>query len=71
MELEEFIRGWRCRICKIPLDLSNFGGIGPNHFIGCKDCREKHPENFGELFFRVNSLPPNDPPTPYIGFTEG
>lgn len=33
-----FVEGWLCRICKIPLTLDNFGGVGENHMIYCKDC---------------------------------
>lgn len=35
---KEFVESYRCRICKIDLTLDNFGGLGPNHMIFCKDC---------------------------------
>lgn len=43
---KEFVEGWRCRICKIPLTMDNFGGIGENHFIGCSDCKKDYQEYF-------------------------
>lgn len=36
---KEFVESYRCRICKIDFDLNNFGGIGSNHMIFCKDCK--------------------------------
>jgi hypothetical protein len=43
---KNFVESWRCRICKKDLNLDNFGGLGPNHFIGCSECLEKYPQNF-------------------------
>jgi hypothetical protein len=37
-DLEEFIKGYRCRICKVDLNVDNFGGLGNNHGIFCLDC---------------------------------
>ena len=46
LAFKEFVESCRCRICKISLNLDNFGGLGENHMIGCKDCKDKYPENF-------------------------
>lgn len=35
---KDFVESYRCRICKTPLTLDNFGGIGPNHMIFCNTC---------------------------------
>lgn len=36
---KEFVESYRCRICKKDLNLENFGGIGVNHMIFCKNCK--------------------------------
>lgn len=36
---KEFVESYRCRICKVDLTLENFGDLGPNHGIFCKNCR--------------------------------
>lgn len=33
---KKFVESYRCRICKIQLNLDNFGGLGENHGIFCK-----------------------------------
>lgn len=38
LDFKKFVESYRCRICKTPLTLDNFGGLGPNHGIFCKDC---------------------------------
>lgn len=35
---KKFVESYRCRICKEPLTLDNFGGTGDNHMIFCKKC---------------------------------
>jgi hypothetical protein len=37
---KEFVESYRCRVCKIDLNLDNFGGLGPNHGIFCRKCYE-------------------------------
>jgi hypothetical protein len=46
---KKFVESYRCRICKIPLNLENLGGFGENHMIYCKDCRK----NFVSDIFEV------------------
>lgn len=36
--VKDFVESYRCRICKTSLNLNNFGGLGPNHGIFCKNC---------------------------------
>lgn len=36
---KNFVESYRCRICKVDLTLTNFGGVGSNHMIFCKDCK--------------------------------
>lgn len=55
MNFKKFVESYRCRICKIPLTLDNFGGLGENHMIFCKNCA---------LFMRCNSFGPEGPPAP-------
>lgn len=38
---KDFVESYRCRICKTPLNLDNFGGVYENHGIACKDCYGK------------------------------
>lgn len=38
MELDLILKNYRCRICKVDLNLDNFGGLGENHMIYCKNC---------------------------------
>jgi len=38
---KEFVESYRCRVCKTPLNLDNFGGIYENHGIACKECYPK------------------------------
>lgn len=35
---KDFVESYRCRICKKDLNLDNFGGLGSNHGIFCKNC---------------------------------
>lgn len=44
--LKSLIEAYNCRLCKIKLTEENFGGLGPNHMIGCQSCKEKYPEEF-------------------------
>lgn len=36
---KEFVESYRCRICKVDLTLDNFGGVGNNHMVFCRDCK--------------------------------
>lgn len=42
----DFIKSYRCRVCKQSITEDNFGGLGPNHMIGCIDCLKKFPDIF-------------------------
>jgi len=41
LDFKKFVESYSCRICKVPLTMGNFGGLGPNHGIFCKDCYDK------------------------------
>lgn len=56
---KEFVESYRCRICKKPLTLDNFGGLGENHMIFCIDCK-----NSGEIFIGCTSSALHDPHDP-------
>ena len=43
---KKFVESYRCRICKTDLTLDNFGGLGENHMIYCKDCEKFLPDIF-------------------------
>jgi hypothetical protein len=44
LDFKKFVESYRCRLCKIPLTLDNFGGLGPNHGIFCEKCIERKDE---------------------------
>ena len=57
MLLEDFIKGWRCRICKTALTVDNFGGLGYNHGIFCSDCIDgKEVEDWNNHFRKMYVL---------------
>ena len=37
-DFKKFVESYRCRLCKVDLNMDNFGGLGPNHGIFCKNC---------------------------------
>lgn len=43
---KKFVESYRCRICKVDLNLDNFGGLGDNHMIFCIDCKKKLSDTF-------------------------
>jgi len=43
-DFKKFVESYRCRLCKIPMTLDNFGGLGPNHGIFCEKCIERKDE---------------------------
>lgn len=42
-DFKKFVESYRCRICKVDLNLDNFGGLGPNHGIFCRNCYKISP----------------------------